>query len=38
VGYVIAAYGIVLGAVALYALRLVAAGREARKSASADRS
>lgn len=33
-GYVIAAYGIVLGALGLYALRLAAARREARKSAS----
>lgn len=37
-GYVIAAYGIVLGAVGFYALRLAAACRELRKSASADRS
>jgi hypothetical protein len=38
VGYVIAAYGIVLGVLALYAIRLASARRELRKSASPDHS
>jgi hypothetical protein len=38
VGYVIAAYAIVLGTLSLYALRLASARRELRKSASPDHS
>ena len=36
--YLIAAYGVVLGGLGLYGLRLAAARRELRKSPSADRS
>jgi hypothetical protein len=38
VGYVIAAYGLVLGVLALYGIRLAGARRELRKSPSTDHS